>query len=844
MTLPLTGVRVVELTDGMADGCGRYLADLGAEVVKVEPPGGSASRPCGHGPAGEVGLPFLLRNANKLGVVLDLEAAADRDRLRRLVRGADIVVESAPPGRLDALGIGPRDLLADDPGLVVVSVTGFGQTGPYRDWSATEPVLAALGGVLSRSGLPGEAPLLPPDGLVETTVAVLAAWSALVAYVNRLRTGTGELVDMSALEAVVHGFDPAFGTQGTAAAGREEDFPRDRPDAAAFYPVFAARDGHVRICLLAKRQWRAMFAWLGEPAQFADPRYDTIPARFRAADRLHPLIAALFRDRPRDELVAEGTRRGVPIAAVLTPAEVLATEHFAVTGALVDAEIAPGLRARIPSGHVSVDGERAGFRRRAPLPGEHSHLLLDGPTETAPLGATTSTAPPARPAPSEPRTGPGRPLEGIRVLDLGVIVFGAELGRLFADQGADVIKIENAAFPDGLRQSRRGVAMSASFAWGHRNKRGLGLDLRDPRGAELFRALVARSDIVLANFKPGTMESLGFSAAALTAINPAVIVSDSGAFGGQGPWRTRMGYGPLVRASCGVSELWRVPGTVDGFCDGSTVYPDHVAGYASAVAVLAALIGRLRARRAGAAGRGAVVTGAQADVALVALGARLAAESLGGGERPAPVGVVTDEAPSGVYPCAGHDEWCVVSVRDDDDWARLCQVVGRPDLVDDPAFRTATARAARRAEADGVVAAWTRGRAPREVMTRLQEAGVPAGVMLRLPEELTDPQLVERATFAQLRHDALPTPMPANARVARFSTVPDPELRPAPAQGEHTRQICASLLGLTDDRIEEFVHAGVLQPPPGDPALRTAVPGGTAVPGTTRGGSAALSAGA
>ncbi|NED70659.1 CoA transferase, partial [Streptomyces sp. SID10244] len=133
-----------------------------------------------------------------------------------------------------------------------------------------------------------------------------------------------------------------------------------------------------------------------------------------------------------------------------------------------------------------------------------------------------------------------------RVLDLGVIVFGAELSRQFADYGADVIKIENANFPDGLRQSKRGARLSASVAWGHRNKRSLGVDLRSAEGAGVFRRLVAEADVVLANFKPGTLASMGFSYAELSRINPRIIVSESSAFGHDGPWRTRLGYGPLV----------------------------------------------------------------------------------------------------------------------------------------------------------------------------------------------------------------------------------------------------------------------------------------------------------
>src|SRR5262249_18720109 len=149
------------------------------------------------------------------------------------------------------------------------------------------------------------------------------------------------------------------------------------------------------------------------------------------------------------------------------------------------------------------------------------------------------------------------------------------------------------AFPDGLRQSRRGSGTSASFAWGQRNKRSLGVDLRHPDGAKLFRDLAAEADVVLANFKPGTLESLGLSAAELTAPNARLVVSESSAFGSTGPWSRRMGYGPLVRAATGVTSRWAA--------DGATVYPDHIAAQLTAVGVLAAVIGRVRT------GRGATV---------------------------------------------------------------------------------------------------------------------------------------------------------------------------------------------------------------------------------------------
>jgi crotonobetainyl-CoA:carnitine CoA-transferase CaiB-like acyl-CoA transferase len=755
--LPLVDVRIIDLTEGDAESCGRYLADLGAAVIKVEPPGGSPGR-CD--PVG-----FALRNANKDSVILDLDHAGDRAELLRLAAGCDILLESHRSALAQARGLTPGALWHAHPGLVVVSITGFGRTGPYRDFVATEPVLAALGGVLSRSGRPGAAPVLPPPGLVGQTVAAHAAWAALVAYVQRLQTGTGQHADVSALEAVIHGFDPGFGVQGSAAAGDPARFPRDRPDAAHQYPVFGCADGQVRICMLSRRQWRAMFQWLGEPAEFGDPRYDAIPARYEAAGRLHPLIAALFAYRTRDELVAEGTKRGIPVAGVLTAPEVLAAPHFAASGTLVDAEIGDGLRARVPSGFVRIAGARAGLRRPAPRPGEHGDL------PASPL--------PPRPAPSfagagstgAGNTGPGKtragPLTGLRVLDLGVIVFGAELGRLFADQGADVIKIENSAFPDGLRQTRRGGGMNASFAWGHRNKRGLGLDLRSESGRMLFRDLVRQADVVAANFKPGTLESLGLDHATLSELNPRIVVSDSSAFGSCGPWSERMGYGPLVRASCGVSALWRAPGPdaagPAAACDGSTVYPDHVAGHLAAAAVLAALIGRERT------GRGTSVQIAQADVAVTHLGPVLAAASRdrgpAGNDALDPVSLASTTA--SVFPCAGEDEWCVIDVRDEEDLARLASLAA-------PAGGELTR---------GELVRWTAARRPAEVMSTLQAAGVPAGAMLRWPDELTDPHLAARQSFRTLTHPLLAARSPQEPGWHGFPGSPTHRCDPRPCRG-------------------------------------------------------------
>jgi crotonobetainyl-CoA:carnitine CoA-transferase CaiB-like acyl-CoA transferase len=451
---------------------------------------------------------------------------------------------------------------------------------------------------------------------------------------------------------------------------------------------------------------------------------------------------------------------------------------------------------RIPIVFVLVDVVRYVFGGPGPVEGGDDAILDDGPR------------PHASPVPG-PGTGtaPSRPLAGLRVLDLGVIVVGAETGRLLADQGAEVIKIESSAFPDGSRQSFARAPISASFGYGHRGKLSLGLDLRAEEGREIFRRLVAVSDVVLSNFKPGTMESLGFSHQELAAINPAIITAESSAFGPEGPWSRRMGYGPLVRASAGLTGLWAYPDRPGSWSDASTIYPDHIAARAEATAVVAALARRRRT------GTGARITASQADVILGHLAPALARESLAPGSVRCLGNVGEHDAPRGLYPCAGDDEWVIVDVRGDDDWRRLATVIGTDGLATDPRFATAAARLENRTAVEHEVTAWTGLRTPREVMTALQGAGVPAGAMLRVPDLLTDPHLRARDFLAVQPQPQIDATMWAEARHAHFRSVPDPELRPGPLRFEHTRDVCTRVLGLDPDTIDRLAGSGVLQLP-------------------------------
>lgn len=774
----LASLRVLDLSLGDGDAVGRILADLGADVLKIEPPGGAPAR---HAPPSVAGVSvgFTVNNANKRCAELDPDDPGDRTRLLELAATADIVIDAGTPGGAALFGTSVRRLAATFSHLVALSVTDFGTEGPYAAWRATDAVFYAMSSALSRTGPTSGKPVLPPSGVASSTAAVQAVWAVLVAYYDRLLCGKGEFIDFSRFEAVVQALDPPFGSEGQAAVGLKPpgQLWRGRPRNQQIYPIFACRDGHVRICLLSARQWRGMFAWLGEPAEFAGPEFDTIAARYAASDALNAAIAALFAPGSMADLVAQGQARGVPIAAVRTPAEALADNHFREVGALTDMSLTPDVAVTAPVGPFVVDGLHRGHRHPPPAPG----------TDVAGWPAEPSAVP-SQP----PRDGSSsRPFAGLRILDLGVIVAGGELGRLFADLGAEVIKIESPAYPDGLRQTPPGQPMSRSWALTHRNEYSLGLDLRHPAGAELFGRLVEGADAVFANFKPGTLSSLGFGYDTLRALNPGIVLAESSAFGDRGPWSAQMGYGPLVRASTGVTRLWTSPDAEPGtFYDATTIFPDHVVGRLTAIAALSVLIRRRCGR-----GPGGHVHISQAEAAIN----QLAEVYIGEAAKAAGLPVVTDEdAVDAVFPCAGDDEWCVISLRSASHRATVAELIGRAGLPED------------RGELISAVSRWTSGQNKAAVAESLQQHGVPAAPMNRAVDVAQDPQVSFRRLFTDMTHPLMDRPIPAETGPAPFTRIPRAELRPAPMAGEHTVQVCRQVLGLSTERIDALITDGAL----------------------------------
>jgi crotonobetainyl-CoA:carnitine CoA-transferase CaiB-like acyl-CoA transferase len=585
---PLAGIRVIDQACGL---CGRLLADLGAEVICVEPPGGAASRHAApfHN---DTSLYFTVRNLGKKSVTLDMDSADGRRRLETLLNNADVWIESNR-----ALDLNRREILERHPQLIITSITPFGLTGPYRDYHATDAVLVALSGLLFRSGAPDKPPLLPPGALTSDIASTTAAFATVMALYNRSRTGRGDHLDVSIMEAAAQTSDwamPSFSA--TKAAGGQ--YFELRTGNAPIYTMYPCADGFVRLIILNRRQWRAMRAWLGEPEVVQADHFDFLLGRMQIqADILDPLYAEFFKDKTKVELALEAQRRGLAMTPVLTPDEVLHADHFAERKTFRDSAVADGMNGRVADGFFMLDGRRLGFTGPAPAAGAH---------DRDPFTPIAKSAPAPNPAQG------GRPFAGLRVLDFGIGGVGVEAGRLLAENGADVIKIETRAHPDFIR-AIYGTEMNPAFASSSRCKRSLGINLRTDRGRDIIMRLAADTDIVIENSATGTMEKYGLGFEQLREINPRIVLASSQMMGASGPWKDWIGFGPNCRTATGMTYLWNFP--EGGMPPGSgAIHPDHTAGRMLALGAVATLFARNR----NAAGGHVEVAQAETIIGLLA----------------------------------------------------------------------------------------------------------------------------------------------------------------------------------------------------------------------------------
>ena len=829
MATPALGhLRVVDLTDLRGALAGRILADLGADVVRVEGPDDPDRL---HPPfAADVALsdrslPFLFRNLGKRGATLDLRDPERQRCFDALAGGADVVVENVPAA--DPVRAYLDGLTGRHPQLVHVRIADFGSTGPRAAWRLEALPAFAASGALRVSGFPDRSPCWLPGHQAHDCASVIAVAGALAALLDRARHGCGQTVEVSVQEAALAALAPweiVLAEYARTYSALPAERPRDADGAALVLPT---ADGFVRVLAVTPRQLRAFAALLagvdappersGEPASGHGTEHGTrsvveaglealvasgrraagaaigalahLPIGAHVLPAVHATLAAIrfvageaLRPRPRAEVLAAGMRLGLTIAPVQTPEEFVtaaqtrARAYFRTTGFphLADAPVAP-FPARFARTPVVLD-------RPAPAPG----------------AAAGTVGAPGTPAGSSDGAG-GPVLADLRVVSLGVWAVVPELCAFLAALGADVVKIESAASPDFLRRISLDTRdHSPMFNDENRGQRSVTLDLRTERGLELALDLCARADIVAENRQGGLVERLGLGYDAVRARRPDVIYLSSQAYGRGGPLDVAPGYGPLAAAFAGATFLWNHPDAP--YPGGSSLeHPDHMAGRMAAVAVLAALEHRRRT------GEGQHVEIAQTEAAAFFLGEHYLQCPLTGRPARAMGNAAEHACPHGVYPSAGADRWIAIAVVGDAAW-RACRAIV-PGL-DASRFDALADRIAARPLVDARVSAWTRERDAERAAETLQAAGVSAMPVVGAADLLEDTHLAARGAFVRLedpgvgevRHVATPL---------RLGRTPLAQPRPAPRLGADTADVLGRWLGLDAAVVAALAAAGV-----------------------------------
>lgn len=394
------------------------------------------------------------------------------------------------------------------------------------------------------------------------------------------------------------------------------------------------------------------------------------------------------------------------------------------------------------------------------------------------------------------------PLADLRVIEMGQLLAGPFCGQLLGDFGAEVIKLEAPGTGDPMRQWGREQSQGKSLWWPvvARNKKSVTCDLRNPEGQRLARELIARADIVIENFRPGTMERWGLSYDTLREINPGLIMVRVTGYGQTGPYAPRAGYGSIGEAMGGIRYTTGDPDRAPSRTGISL--GDSLAAVFATIGTLAAVHHRERT------GQGQVVDAAIYEAVLAMMESLLPEYAITGYQRERTGSVLPNVAPSNVYPTASGD-MILIAANQDTVFARLTELMGRPELASDERYCNHTARGARMDELDELITGWTGTADAEELLGRLHTAGVPAGRIYTAREMFADPHFAAREAIIRIAHPELGE-LPMQNVVPKLSATPGSVRHAGPELGQHNAEVYGRVLGLDHDQIAKLAHTGVI----------------------------------
>ena len=809
----LSAYRVLDLTDGRAELTAFVLAGLGADVVKVEPPGGSASRSSAPLdptlPPELSSLRFHAFNRGKRSVVLDLETAEGRDGLLALAATADFVVENAGPGAMAARDLGFDALRAVRPDIVYVAISPFGQDGPYADHLATDLTLAAMGGAMAVNGDTDRRPVRITVPQTWYHASAESALGAMVAHFRRLNTGEAQFVDTSVQASVFWTGLQAMISYAIQGRDIERNGTVLQLSTLTTPLVYPCADGEV--CLIATTDLlKGAMPWMIEKGavtqEWVDAEdWNSWEARLLTGQpvtyqhiEVRDAITRFTMLCTKAELLQGGLDREITFAPVNTVADVLSSSQLAAREYWDDLALPNGRHLHTAGAFVRASATPVRWALPAPRIGEHTAEVLGASARTSPRSAA--------PAPAVNPAGRARlPLEGVKVADFSWIGVGPITAKALADHGATVVHIETDNPADRLRQvgpfkdNIPGINRCHFFGAFNTSKLSVQLNLKNEAGRAIAHRLLSWCDIALDSFTAGTMASIGLGYDVARTLNPDIIMASTCLLGQTGPARRLAGYGYHAAALSGFYEItgWddRPPGGP------FNAYTDTVAPRFLATTLLAALDHRRRT------GEGQFIDQAQMESALHFLAPELLDVQVSGHSARRNGNIDPVAVPHDAYPCAGTDEWCAIAVEDDAQWRALRRALGDPAWAADPALDTAAGRRAAVEHINREIGAFTLRHESRALMLMLQAAGVPAGMVQRSSDHLEDPQLLHRQFFRRLEHPEMGE-VPYEGHQFRISGYDNGPRFPAPCLGEHTFDVLADHLGMDVDEIAEAMANG------------------------------------
>ena len=813
----LDGIRVLDLTTQRAEMAGRVLADMGAEVIKVEPPEGAPSRRLPPFSDAEPGrsLYWATMAFGKRSVVLDLQSDDDRAQFRSLLDTADVLLESFDPGVMSGMGVGYEDVRASHPGLIYVSVTPYGQDGPMAGRAASDFTLEAAGGLIGLQGDGDRPPVSVGFPQASIHAGVQAAADSVIALRERGLSGQGQHLDVSMQSAIVWtlmhatGFPPNTGGDPPGMCAE-----RGGGGPGNIMNVHPCADGYIVFNIvpggLGLRHSTSVLRWIGEEGELTGEMEgmdveewaammtrlvtEDVQELMRQIDIANEQLHAFVAKRTMAELYARAVQDDFMLAPLYTMEEIAADEHLKARDYWVDVD-----GHRYPGAFAKLSETPLRLERAAPSLGQDQHLL-DELKSTAPKTFTASLSNGVR--------GPdGGAFHGLKVADFAWVGVGPLISKSLADHGATVVHIESATRPDVLRlappfkDNVPGMDHAQFMANFNSSKLGVALRLDTEEGMAYAKQIVEWADVVVESFTPGSMKRLGLDYETLSAERPELIMLSTCLRGQFGPESSYAGFG--LQGAC-LSGLHRITGWPDRTPAGTWgAYTDFInPRYGSGV--IAAAI-----RHRDLTGQGQYIDLAQTE-AGIHFAAPLLLDYLENGNIAAAPGHDSIYAcPHGAFRVQGQERYVAIAAETTDQWRALCRTAGL-SAWSGPEYEDLEARTAAKGEIEVALAEWCLPQEPEAVIAALEAAGVPVS-QVNWPSDLyEDAQLSHRGFFVTLEHSVM-GPTPYDGLVTQFSGATAKLRSAAPAIGEDTHYVLGEIVGASDDEIAAAMIAGALQ---------------------------------